>query len=68
MALYRGMYKMGWFTRNYTIKIKCQNCETKSLIKIPRGKTIREHLEEGRGYCDFCGCNTVGKDEKEQEE
>ena len=43
----------------YEIKAKCSNCNSKIVIRIPRGVTIKEFLEESRGVCNFCGCNTI---------
>lgn len=55
------------FNKKYEIKRDCENCYVKTIIKIPRGTTIKEWLEMNRGKCENCGCIIeIEKKEKEK--
>lgn len=41
--------------KSYEIPAECDNCNTKVLIKIPIGVSIKEFLNMKRGLCPNCG-------------
>lgn len=57
MTLIEDLKGMG----KYIIKVKCKNCNKTSTIKVQKGITIKEHMEnlEGKGGCPYCGCDTI---------
>jgi len=55
MTLLEKLKGMG----TYSIKVKCRNCSKISIIKIPKGITISEFLDEKGGGCANCGCETI---------
>ena len=50
---------MGLFTGRYEVKVVCINCEKMITIRIPRGTTIKEYLENKKARCGYCGCDTI---------
>jgi DNA-directed RNA polymerase subunit RPC12/RpoP len=43
----------------YEVKMRCLNCNSKVIIKIPKGITIKEFLEDKKALCNYCGCDTM---------
>jgi len=43
------------FTTKYSIKLICDNCGSKTIIKIPKGTRIDEHIRDEQAKCQFCG-------------
>lgn len=47
------------FGKYYTITVICTNCQTMQELKILKGITIKDFLDESRGKCARCGCDTL---------
>jgi len=45
------------FGGTYEIKRKCKNCEHETLIRIPRGTKIKDHISMHKAKCVNCGCS-----------
>lgn len=40
----------------YEWKFLCSNCDTVSMLKIPRGTRVKEFLDNNKAKCKNCGC------------
>ena len=45
----------------YKIKAICDNCKTITVIKIPKGITIKDFLISGDAKCSYCKCNKFSR-------
>jgi len=53
---------MGLFNRSqptYDVKEMCTNCNRETILKVPNGIPVREHICSGNAICNFCGCSIV---------
>ncbi len=50
---------MGIF--KYKSEIRCSNCGETSIIKIPKGITVKNHIKSGNAKCKTCKCDTVSQ-------
>lgn len=41
--------------RKYDVNVICDNCDQRSVILIPKGITISDHLKDNKGLCPNCG-------------
>ena len=48
---------MGLLT--YDVKMSCENCKKNSIVRIRKGVSISQWMDDYRGKCPFCGCNTI---------
>jgi len=44
------------FNKKYSVWFNCDNCETQSLCKIPKGNTIVGWVKKKGAKCNYCGC------------
>ena len=42
------------FVEVYDAEVTCENCDHKEVMKVPKGKTVREFKRETD--CPNCGC------------
>ena len=61
--------KIKLFNGKYEVGIECSNCRAKSIIRIPKGTTIKSFIARKGARCENCGCiiNEKGGSEDEQE-
>jgi len=59
---------MGFLNRYYEVKAICSNCNSKNIIRIPKGVLIKEHLAEKQARCSYCGCDTIELKNDKQEQ
>lgn len=57
MAFFNNLFK-----KTYTSVVWCHNCNIHSEVKIPRGVTVAQFVEEG--FCPSCGCICLSVDLK----
>jgi len=53
---------MGLFNKSpksYETKQLCTNCNLETIINVPFGITIKDHILSGKAICQFCGCSIV---------
>lgn len=51
----------------YQAEFKCCNCKKIIYLRIPRGTTVEEHVEEEGLICERCGCVPVKIKEKKED-
>ena len=48
-----------WIEGFYTVRLWCSNCKFRHLIRIEKGVTVADYLDDIRHTCPFCGCETL---------
>lgn len=39
----------------YEVNVICENCDQRSVLNIPKGTSISDHLGDEKGMCPNCG-------------
>lgn len=58
-----ALINLGKMAKFYKTPVKCRNCGHTFELRIPKGTTIQEHVSNGHGLCERCGCNTLNSRE-----
>lgn len=54
--------------KKYSILAKCRNCNEIFEVSIPKGIPIDKYFKEEAGVCTSCGCQTLERAIKKDEE